>query len=519
MLKNQIWSKEFLAGPVAMAVLIVFQILFSFSALMQSGYVYYRVYHIGEDQLRYYNTVRAEIGPQLLGMLAVLILAELVICWGLKKLGLSATPVVVPLFVLLTISMVYQTFVRSPKNSLKHFITILLGLAVMLFSMCFIRVFSWIKISDAAFRCMLYLCWGLCLLNLVVGLFQGINNAGAFLNLGLFNFQPGEFMKLLNVFLVGIGFTQILRDKVTCHLLLFTMFVELCTLVLVRDIGNAFILFLVGLTVILLRYGTRTAGILMGVTIAGAWAGYSVLTLILPEEHRILWRVSNTFQAMAASMDGRINRDIRTALFAALRGGIFGTGVANNTYILNNSYIYTDFVFDVLISFFGVAGALLAVSCIVLLILHSRTDLEHSGQDIIFFVYSNLMVVIIGVQTTIHVGGNLNVIPFTGVVFPFLSSGGSAMIAAFMELGLALGGRIQSQWVAQLKGPLGYAVEKVGDLLMPVGSVVDDWVVDHLIMVEQHLPRKWRAVAGDGKESWVEYDTVEEEENMDAGVK
>lgn len=488
MLKNKIWKNDFLAGPAAMGVLIVFQILFVLSVLLQSSYVYYRIYTTG------YHTLREPIGSQLLGMLAILIAAELLVWWCFQKLAVSATPVIVPLFILLTISTVYQSYVRRPENAVKHFVTILLGLAVMLFSMCFIRVFSRIRISDRAFRCMLYACWGLCLLNIVMGLAQGINNAGAFLSIGWINVQPGEFLKLLTIFLVGIGFCKTLRDKLTSHLLLLTMLIELCTLVMVRDIGNAFILLLVVLTVVALRYSIRISAALAAVVAVLATLGYSLLSSVLSSDNRILWRISNTFQALTVPLEGRVNRDIRTALFAALRGGIFGVGMKDNVYVLYNSYIYTDFVFDIMISFFGAAAALLAVFSIVLLILHSRTDLKHAGQDIVFYVYSNLMVIILGVQAIVHVGGNLNVIPFTGVVFPFLSSGGSAMVASFLELGLALGGRVQNPVVDRLRQPLDTGMNAAGGLLEPVLSKLDGRIVNGLDRLERWTVKKTREI-------------------------
>lgn len=487
MFDARIWKRSVFSGPAAMLVLALFQSLFVLSALLQSTWVYYRVYAAGPDQGWYYHTVREPIAPQLLGMLLVLMAAELLLWWCFGRLSVTATPVLVPLFVLLTLSTVYQTYVRSPANAVKHFATILLGLGAMVASMVLVQLLARIRLSGPAFRWMLYGCWALCLLSLLMGF---ISRGGAFLNLGgLLNVQPGEFFKLLTIFLIGAGFVHTLQDRRTSCLLLLTLLFLVLTLVLVGDLGNAFILFLAALLVIFLRYGARAAGALAAAAALGSAVGYRILSVFLPADSRILWRVSNTFQALTVPLEGRVNRDLRTALFAALRGGVFGSGLAHNTYVLSNGYLYTDFVFDTVFSFFGAAMALLAVLAVILLILRSRTDLEHTGQNLSHYVYSNLMVLVIAAQAIVHVGGNLNVLPFTGVTFPFLSAGGSAMIASFMELGLALGGRVEGSCLAPLAAPAQRGAAALGRLLEPVCAPVDRWVLHRLAWAQARLPR------------------------------
>ena len=486
MFDARIWKRSVFSGPAAMLVLALFQSLFVLSALLQSTWVYYRVYAAGPDQGWYYHTVREPIALQLLGMLLVLMAAELLLWWCFGRLSVTATPVLVPLFVLLTLSTVYQTYARSPANAVKHFATILLGLGAMVASMVLVQLLARIRLSGPAFRWMLYGCWALCLLSLLAGL---ISRGGAFLDLGFLNIQPGEFFKLLTIFLIGAGFVHTLQDRRTSCLLLLTLLFLVLTLVLVGDLGNAFILFLAALLVIFFRYGARAAGALAAAAALGSAVSYRILSAFLPADNRILWRVSNTFQALTVPLEGRVNRDLRTALFAALRGGVFGSGLAHNTYVLNNAYRYTDFIFDIVLCFFGAAMALLAVLAVILLILRSRTDLEHTGQNLSHYIYSNLMVLVIATQAIVHVGGNLNVLPFTGVTFPFLSAGGSAMIASFMELGLALGGRVEGSCLAPLAAPAQRGAAALGRLLEPVCTPVDRWVLHRLAWAQARLPQ------------------------------
>lgn len=140
----------------------------------------------------------------------------------------------------------------------------------------------------------------------------------------------------------------------------------------------------------------------------------------------------------------QVNTDPRLAMFAVLKDGFGGgsTGFKENTFLLNNKYMYTDFVFLGLIAFFGIWITFLVVLCLFVLIWKCNVTQEESGDNYKHFLYSNIMVVIFGAQAIIHIGGNLNIIPFTGVTLPFLSRGGASTVVSFITLGLALGGLV-----------------------------------------------------------------------------
>lgn len=140
----------------------------------------------------------------------------------------------------------------------------------------------------------------------------------------------------------------------------------------------------------------------------------------------------------------QVNTDPRLAMFAVLKDGFGGgsTGFKENTFLLNNKYMYTDFVFLGLIAFFGIGITFLVVACLFILIWKCNVTQEESGDNYKHFLYSNIMVVIFGAQTIIHIGGNLNIIPLTGVTLPFLSRGGASTVVSFITLGLALGGLV-----------------------------------------------------------------------------
>ena len=140
----------------------------------------------------------------------------------------------------------------------------------------------------------------------------------------------------------------------------------------------------------------------------------------------------------------QVNTDARWTLFAILKDGIpvMPKGFKENTFLLNNDYMYTDFVFLGLIAFFGIVITFLVLFCLGMLVLNCNIKQKECGDHYKHFLYSNIMVIILGLQVIIHIGGNLNIIPFTGVALPFLSQGGASMLVSFITLGLALGGLV-----------------------------------------------------------------------------
>ena len=151
--------------------------------------------------------------------------------------------------------------------------------------------------------------------------------------------------------------------------------------------------------------------------------------------------------------ENQVNTDARLALFAVLKDGISlrPTEFKENTFLLNNSAMYTDFVFCGLIVFFGLPLAIGVFLCLIILIWNCNIKPRQCGNNYKHFLYSNIAVIILAVQAFIHIGGNLNVIPFTGVVLPFLSRAKLGTPVSFIALGLALGGLVSDDWIDNFK--------------------------------------------------------------------
>ena len=128
---------------------------------------------------------------------------------------------------------------------------------------------------------------------------------------------------------------------------------------------------------------------------------------------------------------------VDTAFASFQHGGWFGQGPGEGVVkrILPDSH--TDFIFAVAAEEFGIVlcVALLALFAFIVLrgLLHSLRASDEFAR-----LASAGLVVLFGVQSTINMAVNLNLMPAKGMTLPFISYGGSSMIATALQMGLVL---------------------------------------------------------------------------------
>lgn len=126
------------------------------------------------------------------------------------------------------------------------------------------------------------------------------------------------------------------------------------------------------------------------------------------------------------------------SLNAIHNGGFFGTGLANGTFKLGFlSEVHTDFVLSGLAEEFGFVGVLF-VTLIVIFILQRIFKIANRSENAIFYLFS----VGIGLQFAftflMNAYGISGLTPIKGISVPFLSYGGSSMLAAAIGIGMVL---------------------------------------------------------------------------------
>lgn len=262
---------------------------------------------------------------------------------------------------------------------------------------------------------------GLLALCVVAG--TSVNGASNWIRVGGVMFQPSELVKVAYIYAGASTLDRLYRKR---NLFLFIGFSAVCVgaLALMGDFGTALIFFVTFLIVSFMRSGSFATVFL---AVAGAaLAGLLVLT-VKPY-------IAQRFAAWGhiwADPYGAGWQQTR-ALSAAASGGLLGVG-AGRGWLHSIFAADTDMVFCLISEELGLLVALcamLALAAICFFAVRSAANGRSSYYVIAACAASAMMLV----QLALNVFGSTDILPFTGVTFPFVSRGGSSLISCWMLL-------------------------------------------------------------------------------------
>jgi cell division protein FtsW (lipid II flippase) len=209
-----------------------------------------------------------------------------------------------------------------------------------------------------------------------------------------------------------------------------------------KDLGPALMLAIVFLATYAIARGTVGMVLLgAGVLAAGFYIGYQLdISSTLADRMR-MWRApwDNT---------ARGGDQIAQALWSMSTGGLFGTGIG----LGDTRYLpagHTDLVLASLAEELGFAGLAAVVIVYASIIARALATARKASTDYGFFLAVTI-VLFLSVPVLLMASGTLGLVPLTGVVTPFLSFGGSAMVANFAALGLLASIRSDARQPADL---------------------------------------------------------------------
>ena len=259
---------------------------------------------------------------------------------------------------------------------------------------------------------------GLALLAVVYILGEITNGSKISFSIYGVSFQPSEFVKIIFVFFIA----SLLFEKKSFIRILFSA-VMACGYILVlaasKDLGAALIF---GITYLIMLFITTDSYlILLGGMIAavgGAIAAYTVFSHI---QYRVL-----AWQDPFAYIDGS-GYQIAQSLFAISSGGLFGVGFFNgNPKAI--PYVEDDMIFSAICEEMGILfGIILIIVCFLSYFMIMQIGIR-SGNMFYKLVCTGLAMAY-AVQIFLTVGGGIKFIPLTGVTLPFVSYGGSSVMA------------------------------------------------------------------------------------------
>jgi cell division protein FtsW (lipid II flippase) len=304
----------------------------------------------------------------------------------------------------------------SFAKAVRQYMMALIGLVAALFIPFLLNRFrNWKKLY------WIYGTLGLLLFSIVLLFGETILGAKIAFQIGPVSFQPSEFVKILYVFfLAGAlwnnkGFIRVAICTVVAggHVIL---------LVLSRDLGSALIYFIAFLCIVLVathNYWYLLIGTVGG--IAAAWFAYQVFDHV---KVRVM-----AWQDPWHYIDDQ-GYQITQSLFAISNGGLFGYGLLQG----NPSaipHVEEDFIFSAICEELGLlVGICLILICISCFLFFMQLAM-HAKDECIKLTSYGLGIIYI-FQIFLTIGGGTKFIPLTGLTLPFLSYGGSSLIATII---------------------------------------------------------------------------------------
>jgi cell division protein FtsW (lipid II flippase) len=297
----------------------------------------------------------------------------------------------------------------------------------------------------------------LLLLPRVPGIGSQVNGAYLGVRLGSLTFQPAEFAKIAII----IFLASYLRDTRQLLVigarrfagitfpplkylgpLLVVWGAAMAMLFLIQDIGSSLMFFggfLALLYVATNRLSFVTIG--LGMFAAGSWALYQMRPTIQN-------RVDAWLHPFDTSLYDRVGGSYQLAqsLFAQADGGIFGQGFGQGLIQVSGQgghtvqllpAAQTDLIYAVITNELGLVGAV-AVICTYLLAVERGFKIATLAKDSFSKLLATGLTAVFALQVFVIVGGVTKVIPLTGVTLPFISYGGSSILANFVLLALLL---------------------------------------------------------------------------------
>ncbi len=363
----------------------------------------------------------------------------------------DADPTLLPITALLCAIGLTFLYRLDPEFGRKQLVWVAVGVAV------FALVLFWLRFDYRILERYKYI-FGvtaivLLMLPSVPGLGQRINGVKLWVDVGPLQFQPGEVAKIfLVVFLAAY-----LRDKREALARLSLKDVgplvaiwgaAMLVLVQTSDLGSALLNFGIFLAMLYVATG-RVSFVAAGLVLFAGGAALLYDALGRVQQRVTVWLEPWTDERVPCAINGaleyRQNCDsyqLVKSLYSIANGGYGGTGIGNGTFETVDGtplipYLETDFVYSAIAQELGLIGAAAVLLCYLALVARGMR-VALIAQDGFSKLLAAGLSFGFALQTFIIVGGVLRIVPLTGITMPFVSYGGSSVVANFVMLALLM---------------------------------------------------------------------------------
>ena len=321
--------------------------------------------------------------------------------------------------------------VLAYKDVLNQFIFCVIGVLIVLF-------LSKAKSIIATNTLVVFCFWGVSLLLVLMVPFFGttVNGATRWLSFGGLTLQPSEFLKIALVVML----TKILSDyndsKIDSVkawvLVIFLVIAPLLFLYITqRDLGTTLVC---AVALLVVAYMSGVSKVIVFSIFIGGVALVGVLILYGGDFRSGRMNFLDPWNDGEGGYGSGYN--IIRSYYAIASGGLFGMGLGNSHEKFD--YLYAadnDFIFAVICEELGLVGGIFVLICVIaIFILSIKLASLNSNFESSLAIWGAAMLLLS--QSLLNIGCAVGALPTTGKPLPFVSSGGSAVIASFILIGL-----------------------------------------------------------------------------------
>jgi len=358
---------------------------------------------------------------------------------ALRKLAPGADPVLLPAaFLLSGIGIAFVGRLTTPTVARNQFIWLIGSLAVLVVMLLVIRSLD--TLGNYKYLLMLA---GLILLVAPAIIGRNINGSKLWIQVGSFTFQPGEIARVLIILFLAAYLAEnremlsistrrflgvpIPELRVLAPILLMWG-ISLVIMIAESDLGTSLLFF--GIFLVMLYAATgRLSYVLTGIVLFAVGA----VGVVLVFSH-VRVRVDIWLQPFKYAQT--TGYQLVQSLYSLAGGGLFGTGPGAGL-ATRIPFVDTDFIFSSIGEELGLIGAAALLGTYLVIVFRGLSTAARAKSDMAAFTAVGL-VASLGLQVFVIVGGVTRLIPLTGITLPFISRGGSSMLATFMLLALLL---------------------------------------------------------------------------------
>jgi cell division protein FtsW (lipid II flippase) len=376
------------------------------------------------------------------GFVATIVVAYLATHFVITRLAPGADPVFFPAAAVLAGLGYAMIFRLNSSLAGEQLAWLMIGLGLCTLTLLIVRDH---RSLDAYTYTIGLLGLGFLLLPIAPGVGETINGARLWVHFGPIRFQPSEIGKVMIVIFLAsyLAARKELLAVATRRLgpirlpeprylgpLLVAWMVSLVVLFIEKDMGSSLLFF--GIFVVMLWAATGRASYLaLGLVlfVLGAILGYLAFAHV--QDRVLIW-----LHALSPKYIDNKGYQLAQSEFAMATGGIGGTGLGQGHPGLI-PFASTDFIFSAIgeeLGLFGAVGILLLYVALVTRGFRAALAREDAFGKLLATGLTSAL----ALQTFIIVGGVTRLIPLTGITLPFVSYGGSSLVANFVLLALLI---------------------------------------------------------------------------------